>query len=45
MMIHETLAKFRDSEVHNASFANFYINPCDPNGSDVNLREYPRNVM
>lgn len=45
MMIHEAFAKFRDSGVHNASAANFYINLCDSNGSPVRLREFPRNVM
>jgi hypothetical protein len=28
MMIHEAFAKFRDSGVHKASSANFYINLC-----------------
>lgn len=45
LMIHEAFARFRDSGVHNASAANFYINLCDSNGSPVRLREYPRNVM
>lgn len=45
MMIHEAFAKSRDSGVHNASAASFYINLCDSNGSLVRLREFPRNVM